>query len=295
MNKWILIFYNLPTKPMSARMKYWRRLQKEGALPLKDSVYILPYGEDSYELCQWLTKEISAANGQMNFAVIDRIETMPNATIIDMFKAQSDALYVGVSEKIETLKDASKLNKYTKEYGEIKKTDFFNSDLGNKVKSKLVSLQNNSVIHITLNKKSIQDFQNRLWVTRKRPFVDRLASAWLIKRFIDKNAKFGFFAETEQLPESSISFDMNEATFTHIGSLCTFEALAQSFDIQDEGVRAIAKIIHQLDIKDDLYDAPEAFGILAVLKGIRNAEQDDHKLLQKGIELFDAIYQGGLK
>lgn len=294
-NKWILIFYNLPSKPMSARVKYWRRFQKEGALLLKDSVYLLPYSDDRYELCQWLVKEISIANGQMNFILTDTIETMSDKNIIDMFKAQSNSLYGAILEKLNSNQDLSKVNKLSKEYSDIKKTDFFGSELGKQIKEKLDLLSHNNVTSITVKKRSKKDFQNRLWITRKRPFVDRLASGWLIKNFIDAQAAFGFIDEKDALPNNAVSFDMNEAEFTHIGSLCTFEVLVQSFDIQDEVVKKIAKIIHQLDIKDDIYDTQEALGILAILRGIRKIEKDDNTLLKKGIEMFDILYKGGLE
>jgi hypothetical protein len=295
MNKnWILIFYNLPSKPMSARVRYWRRFQKEGALPLKESVYLLPYSDDRYELCQWLVKEISTANGQMNFIITDSVETISSTAIIDMFKAQSDNLYKPISEKLSSVQEGAKINKLIKEYEDIKKTDFFCSELGRQIKEKLDNLTSKNVITITVKQRNKKDFQNKLWITRKRPFIDRLASGWLIKNFIDTKATFDFIDEKDELPSDAISFDMNEAEFTHIGSLCTFEALIKSFGIQDETANKIAKIIHQLDIKDDIYDQPEAFGLLALLRGLRSGEQDDHKLFQKGIEMFDLLYKGGL-
>jgi hypothetical protein len=295
MNKWILVFYSLPSKPMSARVRYWRRFQKEGALPLKESVYLLPYSDDRYELCQWLVKEISSANGQMNFVVTHDIETISDMAIIDMFKAQSDNVYKPILEKLDSIQYATKINKLTKEYEDVKKTDFFCSELGKQIKQKLETLINKDVTIITPKERDIKDFQNRVWVTRKRPFVDRLASGWLIKNFIDKNAKFAFVDEKEKLPKESVSFDMNDAEFTHIGSLCTFEVLMGSFKIEDETVKKMAKIIHQLDVKDDLYDLAEAHGILAILRGLRNSEKDDNTLLSRGIEVFDLLYKGGLE
>lgn len=279
---------------MSARVKYWRRFQKEGALPLKESVYLLPYNDDRYELCQWLVKEIGAANGQMNFIVTNSIETLSDATIIDMFKTQSDNLYKPILEKLDSIQDDTKIKKLAKEYEDVRKSDFFNSKLGQQAKEKFDLLTNKNVTTITVKLRSKKDFQNRLWITRKRPFIDRLASGWLIKNFIDTKATFGFMDEKDELPNNAVSFDMNEAEFTHIGSLCTFEVLIQSFEIQDKTVAKIAKIIHQLDIKDDAYEQPEAYGILAVLRGLRNNEQDDNRLFQKGAEVFNLLYKGGL-
>jgi hypothetical protein len=139
----------------------------------------------------------------------------------------------------------------------------------------------------------IEDYQHKTWVTRKRPFVDRFASAWLIKKFIDKNASFDFIDEKDldNKNKNVIPFDIRGGRFTHAGNLCTFEVLMKSFGLKDRTMRKIAEIVHELDLKDDKFRAPEAKGIEDILSGIRKTAKDDHESLEKGISIFEMLYE----
>ncbi len=135
-----------------------------------------------------------------------------------------------------------------------------------------------------------KDYQNRVWQTRKKPFVDRMASAWLIKRYIDPDATFIYGDAIDTSKENIITYDMNQATFTHIGDLCTYEVLLQSFQLHENIVlQNIGKIIHNLDLNDDKYITPEAEGIKMILSAIRNSEKDDNAILEKSYEIFDYL------
>ena len=134
----------------------------------------------------------------------------------------------------------------------------------------------------------IEEYQDKTWATRKRPFVDRFASAWLIKKFIDENASFVFIDENnlDKMDKDVIPFDIRGGRFTHAGDLCTFEVLMKSFSLKDKTLRKIAEIVHELDVKDDKFSNPEAKGIEDILSGIRKTAKDDNESLGKGIAIF---------
>jgi len=131
-----------------------------------------------------------------------------------------------------------------------------------------------------------------VWASRKRPFVDRMASAWLIRRFIDKNATFKLMEERDFVAtgQDYVTFDVSGGVFTHVGDFCTFEVLIRTFGVKDKTVRRIAEIVHELDIKDDKYRTPEAAGLEQILSGLRKAIKDDSDLLEKGMSVFEMLY-----
>jgi len=141
--------------------------------------------------------------------------------------------------------------------------------------------------------KKFEDYKNRLWITREKPFVDRMACAWLIKKFIDKDAKFQFIDETEikNIPQNAVVFDIRGAEFTHVKDLCTFEVMVKSFAIKDNAVKKIAEIVHEIDINDGKYNNPEVSGIEDILSGIKKTVKDDLQILEKGAGIFELIYQ----
>ena len=145
---------------------------------------------------------------------------------------------------------------------------------------------------VSISPARIEDYQDKTWVTRKKPFVDRFASAWLIKKFIDKNASFAFIDEKglDSVGEDDISFDIRGGRFTHAGDLCTFEVLMKSFNLKDKTLRKILEIVHELDLKDDKFRTPEAKGIEDILSGIRKTAKDDYECLEKGMAIFEMLY-----
>jgi hypothetical protein len=316
---WLLFFYSAPSKPVSSRMKIWRRLLKAGALPFKGAAYILPYGEEHYEFCQWLVSEAEAVGGEAAFVGAEKIETIKDREIIDLFNKQREKEYFdiekkneAISIKIQSIKkggSASQIKKITETFGKlikefelVKKTDFFSSKAGAAVEKKLNALRAElsgiDAFYAGMQSRAIAfkhpaDYQNRIWVTRKNPFVDRMASAWLIKKFIDKNAVFKFAdeKEIEYAGKNAVAFDVMGGEFTHIGDMCTFEVLAKTFNIKDKKIKKIAAIVHELDIKDDKYKNPEAKGIEEILTGIRKTAKDDADVLEKGMGIFEMLYE----
>jgi len=299
-------------------MKIWRKLAKAGALQLKGAVYILPLTEEHYEFFQWLVSEVSSMGGEAAFTRIDAIDSMRDQEIIDLFNQHKDVEYQtlgGALEDLETkvnsVRKGSKsqnpkalseqIAKLSRSYEEALKTDFFVSKSGSAFSSRLNSLHKAikslsgaaiEVRPVSVPLRKIGDYQGKIWISRKRPFVDRMASAWLIRRFIDRNAVFRLVDEREMatVAKDHVTFDVSGGVLTHVGDLCTFEVLVRTFGMKDRAVRKIAEIVHELDIKDDKYRNPETRGLEEILSGLRKAVKDDTELLEKGMSVFEMLF-----
>lgn len=316
---WILFFYTVPSKPVSNRMKVWRKLMKAGAVQLKGAVYILPFNDEHYELLQWLVAEIAAMKGEGAFTRIEKIDTMKDSEIIALFDQQRANDYRALEKALDDLERrlgsirkggkaqntrglSDQSSKLLKEFEEVRRIDFFSSKEGEALNERIKR------VHAELNKMSaartkeespaaispraIDTFRGKVWVTRKKPFIDRMASAWLIKRFIDKGAAFDFIDEkdVDAVRKNSIVFDMRGGEFTHIGDLCTFEVLVKSFGFKDKTLKKMGEIVHDLDTKDEKYKSAEAKGLEDILIGIRKTAKDDGDALEKGMQVFEMLY-----
>ncbi|MBI1811667.1 MAG: chromate resistance protein [Nitrospirae bacterium] len=315
---WLFFFYSVPSKPVSSRMKIWRRLSKAGAIQLKGAVYALPYSEEHYEFFQWLVSEVASMKGDAAFVRVENIETMKNSEIISLFNQQREKDYSVLMKNLEELerrinsvrkgggtqnnkKLMEQMARIRKEFEGIQAVDFFSSKAGENLKKNIKELESGlkgisghgvKEQKVTLTQKRAEDYQSMTWATRKRPFVDRMASAWLIKKFIDKNAVFRFIDEKDidSLGKGVTAFDVRDGEFTHIGEMCTFEVLVKSFNLKDKTLRKIAEIVHELDIKDGKYSNAEAKGIEGLLSGIRKTAKADAEALEKGMEAFEMLY-----
>jgi hypothetical protein len=317
---WLLIFYSVPSKPVSKRMKIWRKLAKAGAVQLKGSVYILPESEDHYEFFEWLISEVTSMGGDGAFAKVAQIETLKQSEIVALFNHQREQEYRGVERELEYFerkinsirkggrsqqadKLLEQLNKYVKEFEEIRKVDFFSAKAGvalgkrigavmSEIKYMTPSSQQEQSVVPLIKHADLDDYQGKVWVTRKNPFVDRMASAWLIKKFIDKRAAFTFIDDQEPTSagDRGVTFDMRGGEFTHKGDLCTFEVLIKTFGIKDTVVKKIVEIVHELDVKDGRYDNPETPGVEEVLSGIRKTAKNDAEALERGMAVFEMLY-----
>jgi hypothetical protein len=316
--EWLLIFYSVPSHPVSNRMKIWRKLARSGAVQLKGAVYMLPHNEEHYELCEWLVSEVASMGGDGTFVRVAEVETMTESDIIALFNGQRENDYRNLEKKLEELerkisnvrkggraqkrtKLSEQLNRDKREFEDIRKVDFFASKTGEvllkRIKTMEYEVKGMSSLPIkeqtaAITQKRITDYKGKTWVTRKKPFVDRMASAWLVKRFLDPGATFRFIEEKElgSLDEQFTTFDIRGAEFTHQGDLCTFEVLIKSFGIKDKAVRRIAEVVHDLDIKDEKYNNPETSGVEEILTGIRKADNTDETTLEKGMAVFDMLY-----
>lgn len=320
--KWIILIHHLPPRPTSCRVKVWRRLKGMGAVAIKNSVYVLPFTGETYEGSQWLRQEIGTHKGEATIFKVDSIEGMSNKNIVSQFQKARDKEYtetVSWALKLKTDIEASikkdiisiariekykaELKKLTTRLNEISAIDYFRAPNRRNAEKKIaecaVGLEN-----LKLSPQEIQpaekacpiniynknDFQNKSWITRKGIHIDRIASGWLIKKFIDPQARFSFIPEDNAV-KNGVGFDMYNTEFSHRGDNCTFEILLKSFALKDTALDEIAQIIHAIDLKDRKFDRPEAEGVNQIIIGLCQKLKDDKKLLNSGMEIFDALYQ----
>lgn len=319
---WLLIFYTVPSKPVRNRMRIWRQLANAGAIQLKGAVYALPYSDEHYEFLQWTISEVVSMGGAGSFVKVETIETMTDDEMRDLFNAQREHEYTmldkaldDVERKLSSLRKGTKrlsdkelrdeFARHRKEYDAVKRRDFFATRTGISVGRRLHALEAELRDTLGLAEKKEtaagvyevgtrrpEDFQGKTWVTRRRPFVDRMASAWLIRRFIDNKAVFEFVEEKDiaRHDKGRVSFDVRGGDFTHTADLCTFEVLLRAFRLKDKALRKIAEIVHQLDLKDERYDIPQAIGVEEILLGIRKTAENDQDGLGKGMSVFEMLY-----
>lgn len=291
---------------------------KTGAVQFKGSVYILPYSDDHYEFFQWLVSTVTAMQGEAAFVRVTRIETMKDEEIIKLFNQQRAKDYldfskrldefenriVGIGKVVGTVKNKKikeELNKFIKEFKEVGKIDFFSSEERKEQEKRLenITLEISKTPHsksinqaVEVIQRRVADYQGKIWVTRKKPFIDRIASAWLIKGFIDKNAVFDFIDgnNLESQGKNIVAYDIVGGEFTHIGDMSTFEVLLKAFSLKDKALSIMAEIVHQLDLNDEKYKNPAAEGLREIINGIRKTVKDDHEALEKGMSIIELLY-----
>jgi hypothetical protein len=318
---WLLFFYSVPAKPAGSRTKIWRKLNRIGAVKLKGAVYILPYSDEHQEILQWLISELSSLGGDGAFVATESIEPLTQDEIIQLFNSQCTERYHKITDKFGALERKTaqhkqnnqagggkiltgQLNKLQRELSIIQKTDFFRSKFGIELIQRTKNLKNEieqltlaqrkkpqtNSIKITMQKR--EDYQKKTWVTRKNPFVDRMASAWLIRSFIDSQARFSFIEAGQPLPEDGdqVTYDVTRGDFTHVNNLCTFEVMQIAFDLQDPGLAKLSRIVHAIDLHDESRRYPEAEGVEKILTGIQKTASDSDSALKKGMDVIDALY-----
>lgn len=317
-HQWLLFFYTVPAKPSNLRVKVWRRLLKMGAISFKGSVYVLPCSEDHQEVLHWLTGEIVSLGGEAAFAKVERIETMSDEEIVSLFQAQRENDYVLIATGLEALEiqmsfleqqqDPKGLElvkgafqKLIKDYRAVQGIDFFRCPQGSDLQERLEHFKGRFMKLIaqpeahrprpTLPRRK-EDYLGKVWVTRPKPFVDRMASAWLIRRFIDSQARFEFLEKGRISNEilNGVSFDLPGGDFSHEQDRCTFEVLLEYFGFRSRPLRQIAEVVHELDLKDGKFVSPQASGVESILLGIRKGVGDDLEALEEGITIFERLY-----
>lgn len=317
--EWILLIHQLPPQPTNLRVRIWRKLQKLGAVAIKNSVYVLPANEQTNEDFQWLKQEIETASGE---AAVFRAGAVAGATddeIIALFRKGRDEEFAGIVAELDGLAGAiraqtrgghlsagrlaaheAELEKLHAELERISATDFFHakgsaSAFGAYERCRkaihAIQVPAAKVVRDAAASKTLDHakYQARRWVTRRNLHIDRLASAWLIKQFIDKRPRFYFVADGESVA-GAIPFDMFGAEFTHQGEDCTFETMLKRFGLgESKGLRELAEIVHDIDLKDDKFHRLEAPGLNAIINGLSKTLRDDRKLLQHTGVMFDGL------
>jgi hypothetical protein len=310
-HSWLLLIHQLPAKPAYLRVKIWRRLQDIGAVAVKNAVHALPMNEETQEDFEWLLREIKEGGGEAFVCEARLIDGLSDEEVRSLFDRARDSDYAEVAKEAEaimkTLRRKSRADaaaesrtqvaRLRKRHSEITAIDFFGAIGRETAEGLLKSLESQldkdePVARSANAERNLDTLRNRTWVTREGVYADRIASAWLIRRFVDPQARFKFVSGKGYRPkEGELRFDMFEAEFTHEGDKCTFEVLLERAGLKDHALRAIAEIIHDIDLKDDKFGRTEVAGIRTVIDGIRASTPDDATRIARGTEVFNDLYE----
>ena len=310
-SRWLLLIHQIPPKPEYLRVKIWRRMQRIGAVAVKNSVYVLPKTEEALEDFQWVLREIVEGGGEGSICEAGFVDGLSDADLEAMFRAARDADYSAIAEEARELSSAlpaqgrkleasararleTDATRLRRRLAEVVERDFFDA-MGRQTAEGLVaSLEARLNPDATAESgpgPATYEYRMRVWVTRKGIHVDRMASAWLIKRFLDPEARFKFVTARGYQPEKGeLRFDMFEAEFTHEGDRCTFEVLLRRLKLTDAALRPISEIIHDIDLKDGKFGRPETPGIERLITGICTAHKDDEMRLARASAMFDDLH-----
>ncbi|HMH45092.1 MAG TPA: chromate resistance protein ChrB domain-containing protein [Pyrinomonadaceae bacterium] len=297
-NSWLLLLFSLPTNRNTERVAVWRRLKKMGAVQIKTSTYLLPDTPAQYEQFQWLAQQIRDYGGDSTLVRAHEIEGLTKERVIAIFNdarakdygdlRKSLQSFIARQKKTDAEEAGSELERLMRRFREVRAVDFFDSPRGHDV-AMLLRRAEGPKRPRELEKFDVKQYQGKTWLTRPRPEIDRVGSAWLIARFIDRKPKFVFASTLDAIP-GAIPFDMLDAEFSHHGNYCTFETLTKRFAISDKSLVRIGEMIHDADLDDARFQRVEAVGIDRVLKGWAKEGLSDQEILRRGFECFDALY-----
>jgi hypothetical protein len=308
----MLLIHQIPPRPAYLRVKVGRHLQRIGAVAIKNSVYALPRNDETQEDFQWVLREVVKGGGDASIVDARFVDGLSDEQVIAMFQSAREEDYrelTGQAREVAAslpkrgpppenrrIEVANHIARLRQRLSELDAIDFFGAP-GREIAEGLVSglearmkptVGSHEPPKPTLAR---DEYEGRTWVTRAGIKVDRMASAWLIRKFIDPRARFKFVPAKGYEPrKGELRFDMFEAEFTHEGDLCTFEVFLDRFGLAEPALRAIAEIVHDVDVKDAKYGREEAAGIGQVVAGIASAHPDDEARLERGAALFEDLY-----
>ena len=286
----MVLIHHLPPKPDYLRVKVRRKLQRIGAVALKNSVYVLPRSDEALEDFQWLRREIVAEGGEAMLLDSDFLEGVPNGVLEQMGREERDREYREFLETLDSLTSPTDTDvaRLRRQLAEIVRRDHFGASGRDAAEFALRALsqrESPEPTEPTIARKGAT------WVTRAGIKVDRMASAWLIRRWIDPDATFRFVAGDHPVTEPhEIRFDMFDGGFTHVADRCTFEVLIGHFGLSDPALDVIAEVVHDIDVKDEKFARPETDGVAALIDGIVATVPDDVERLEAGAQLFERLY-----
>ena len=317
--RWLLLVHQIPPKPAYFRVKIWRRLGALGAVALKNSVYVLPNTSSAREDFEWTVREISSGGGEAMVCEARIIEGLSDAEIVRMIQAARDQDYLEIANRAKKLSSllrsaervnrvdgsrrvevTSHLARLKRRLTEVAAIDFFEARMRKQAEEEIAAVESRFLssrrpgpkLDVPKPACRPEEFRHRTWVTRKGIHVDRMASAWLIRRFIDPAARFVFVSPHDYRPKHGhVRFDMFEAEFTHEGNHCTFEVLYERFGLKDRALLAIGEIIHDIDLKEMKFAREETPGIRRLISGISLNHAEDTERLARGCALFDDLYE----
>ncbi|HLK93809.1 MAG TPA: chromate resistance protein ChrB domain-containing protein [Polyangia bacterium] len=308
--RWLLLIHQLPPTPAYLRVKTARQLQKIGAVAVKDSVYVLPQGERELESFTWVAREIAGGGGESSLCESSFIGGTTAEAVESLFQRARGKDYQELAGEVRAALQGlgrgrrppegrraageAALARARRRLAEIAELDFFGAP-GREASGALIA-----ALEARLRRpeepasapETAPAPRGAVWVTRRGVHVDRIASAWLIRRFIDREARLKFVAARGYVPRAGeLRFDMFEAEHTHEGDACTYEVLARRFGVADPAVAAIGEVVHDIDVRDGKYGRPETPGIERAITGIALTEPDDPARIALGSKLFDALYE----
>jgi len=301
----LLLLVGVPPTPSSLRVRVWRRLRSLGAVALKRSAYLLPDTPERYEDFQWLAQEVQRDGGDATLIRVQQIENVSPGEVLRLFHEPRDhdyrqlaARYRKVLQRLDkksiSPRIAEELARLAKEHQRIRDIDFFDAPGGAEVRrlEEAIAMRTRRPEAQRPEPRPTLDLsklRKRRWVTRPRPHVDRVASAWLIKRFIDPEAVF-FFAPPADFPADAIPFDAPGVELSHQGEDCTFETLVKRANLRDRRLARLAEVVHEADLRDGKYPHEEARGIDVAVRALLAATADDQQVLAQGMTLFEGLY-----
>jgi len=299
MPEWLLLIHQLPPTPNYLRVKVARRMQRIGAVAIKNTVYTLPTTESALEDFQWTVREIHAEGGEANLFEARVIEGLSDGEIQQLFKAARDEDYEAIASEARSLdrEDPQRLAldiaRLRKRIADVQSIDFFGAPKGQLAVAVVEELARTieEPAQASSQAESSDTYRDRTWVTRAGVHVDRMASAWLIRRFVDPEAHFKFVTEKQYTPKNGeVRFDMFNAEFTHEGDRCTFEVLVDRMRLDDPALRAIAEVVHDIDLKETKFDRPETSGIAVLVSAIAMAHRDDEQRIARAAAVLEDLY-----
>jgi hypothetical protein len=294
---WLLFVFSLPAKKASQRVEIWRLLRRYGSVALPSSGYVLPSTPQNLERFEWLAASIRKYRGEASVIHVESIDNFPSKALAELFLEARTRDYEAIVLELKRRKAGSSSNPLRRirhRFEEIVAIDFFNSPLRSRVEQLLANAEAPRDADAAGGKRMSRqkkEFQKRIWMTRPRPGIDRVSSAWLILRFIDSQARFTFGTNSSKVA-GAVAFDMFQADgFGHRGDDCTFETLCKEFQVSDPKVKVISQIIHDADLGDEKFGRSEGMTLDRVLIGWAQQDLSDEELLHRGIELIEGLYR----
>lgn len=301
---WIVFSYSLPTKSSSPRVSVWRQLKRAGAISPVGGVYVLPAQEPCDETFGWLAQQVRQAGGEALVMRVRAFEGLADPEMIALFDQARQEDYAGIQTQAAQLEAAlsvqdgaerrslkDELDRLQSQYADVARIDYFDSPPKAELAARLARLRQ-ALLAGTLSTAQVTParldaYRDCRWVTRPHPHVDRLACAWLIRRYVNSQASIRYADDPEP---DEVAFDMPGAAFSHQGELCSLEVIVRAFGLDDAALQTIAEIVHEIDLRDGVYAHPETSGVDALLRGWQLAGLSDGEMEAKGLTLFDGLY-----
>jgi len=291
-SSWLLFIHQLPQKPDYLRVKVARQLRALGARPIKNSVYVLPHSDSATAALEKLIKDVAREGGEAALCQARFVAGRSDEDIAALFFKAWEAEYLAIARAAERLHPPAPVRTLRALAARLARLEAVDQlgvparALAERALARIASAREPSA-----PQEPVPSFRGRTWVTRRGVLIDRMASAWLVRRFVDAKARFKFVAPGAHAPAAGeVRFDMPGGEFTHEGDRCTFEVLFERFAPGDLSLRQLAEIVHDIDLGDGKFGRAEADGIGRAVFGLAQSTTDDRLRLEKSAALFDSLY-----